>query len=267
MNAANENKVGLAKVAQIWIIICIIANTALLLYALIASDLKTFTAASCLPLYITAFSVAGFVLLLSGRTLGFIIVCVCVMLNVLAGVLQGTVTVTLIGSAAANLLLTWAFVGKSLKHLIPVNIKRSALSVVFLVLLTALGVLTVILGLSSNEKHENLYTYDGPITIHDENGNTVMEHSDFVLARLAKYNNQYCVMVTLSAEGTERFKSVASENINKELSIRIGDEEILRPIISSDTDIDRLIFSALTTTQDARALAENINDNLQKYKE
>ena len=265
--ASKSRKPVLGKGAIVWLVLCIVVNTVLFALILFTADYSELSAILYLWFVFPVGIIAGYIVLLTGRRLGYLLLAACAVLNVIAAVFISSITFQTIASTVINLFITLAFIGKSWKHMLPIG--KSASAITAAALLAILVILTVTFGVLHITVPSIEYDYDGRLRMCDENGAVILEHSDFISVKAQKSDgsgaNKNIVLLTITGTGIEKINSASIENTGKRLHIYVGDAIVVSPIVSGKLDGEQIIIT-LPTYDEARALSKNLQENIRRYR-
>ena len=265
METATENKPILGKGARIWLILCIIVNTALIVYNLILFDFDELSTLIYLWFPIVIGVIAGYVVMLTGRRIGLVLLAVCALLSIINTAFFGLFDFQTIATAVLNIGITIMIVGRSWNRMKP--LAKSALTIIISVVLIILAGLTVTFGVLNLSGPSVRYDYDGRLELRDESGTLILQHNDFVTAKAIKNEGSgadYNVQLILTSDGREKFRRASRENIGRRLNIFIGDFIVFSPIVDREIDSEYIVI-ALSSHDDGRAFAKCMNDNIKRY--
>lgn len=256
----------LSKGAKVWIILCIVVNTAIIILTLLNDSVRDLYAQmGYMPVFVSLLIVAGYCLLLSGRRIGFLMICSCALIGLIENIILGNLGFQQIASVILNMLLTLLFIGRSWTNLTPVRFTKSYLSMGCMALVLVGAVLTVVFSVSPLGKADPMLSLDGPLSIQDDNGYAIVENSDFITAKAVDSDNGWSVELTLSDNGRERLKQASADYVGKRLHICVGGEVISSPIVSEAIDSQTAMAAGGLSKQQAHDLANAINRNVHKY--
>jgi len=265
MEETIDNKPIMGKGAKVWLFLCIAINAALFVITLFLIDFDVLSGSWYIWFPISIGIIAGYIVLITGRRIGFLLLTVCAFLNIINSIFLGLFAFQTVATAVLNLGITMIAVGRSWKRMKPSG--KSITTIVTSIALITLAGLTVVFGILDITGPYVRFDFDGRLELREESGTVVLQHRDFVSAKAVKNEGSgsaYNVQLTLTSEGWEKLRLASRENIGNRLNFYIGEFLLFSPIVSNEVDGESFVIT-FGSGDDGRAYVKCLNDNIKRY--